>query len=80
MWECGVSSSYFVGKFGLNFIKSEEANLEKENDAKRDIVGNHFDWGMELYKGVARGKGGNPPPETEKIVVEKWCYFRKLYF
>ena len=27
------------------------------------------------------GKGGNsPPPETEKIVVEKWCYFRKLYF
>ena len=27
------------------------------------------------------GKGGKfPPPETEKIVVEKWCYFRKLYF
>ena len=36
-----------------------------------------------IFKGVARGegKGGNsPPPETEKIVVEKWCYFRKLYF
>ena len=32
-------------------------------------------------KGVARGKGGNsPPPETEKIVVEKWCDFRRLYF
>ena len=25
------------------------------------------------------GKGGNPP-ETEKNVVEKWCYFRRLYF
>ena len=27
----------------------------------------------------AGGKGGNPPPETEKIVVEKWCYFPELY-
>ena len=27
------------------------------------------------------GKGGNPPPpETERNVVEKWSYFRKLYF
>ena len=27
------------------------------------------------------GKGGKlpPPPETEKIVVEKWCYFPELY-
>ena len=26
------------------------------------------------------GKGGSfPPPETEKIVVEKWCYFPELY-
>ena len=26
------------------------------------------------------GKGGEiPPPETEKIVVEKWCYFPELY-
>ena len=35
-----------------------------------------------LVKGVARGGRGEipPPPETEKIVVEKWCYFRKLYF
>ena len=32
-------------------------------------------------KGVARGEGGTPPPpQTEKIVVEKWCYFRRLYF
>ena len=31
-------------------------------------------------KGVDRGEGGNPPPETEKIVVDKWCYFRRLYF
>ena len=31
-------------------------------------------------KGIARGEGGNPPPrETEKIVVEKLCYFRMLY-
>ena len=29
-----------------------------------------------------RPQGGGslpPPPETEKIVVEKWCYFRELY-
>ena len=28
------------------------------------------------------GKGGNspPPPKPKKIVVEKWCYFRRLYF
>ena len=27
------------------------------------------------------GEGGElpPPPETEKIVVEKWCYFPELY-
>ena len=26
------------------------------------------------------GEGGKlPPPETEKIVVEKWCYFPELY-
>ena len=31
-------------------------------------------------KGVARGEWGKfPPPETEKIVVEKWCYFPELY-
>ena len=27
----------------------------------------------------AGGKGGNFPAETEKIVVEKWCYFPELY-
>ena len=27
-----------------------------------------------------RGKGENSPLETEKIVGEKWCYFRRLYF
>ena len=30
-------------------------------------------------KGIARGKGGKSP-ETEKIIIEKWCYFRRLYF
>ena len=41
-----------------------------------------FGSGTPHSKGVAGGKGGKspPPPETEKIVVEKWCYFRKLYF
>ena len=30
--------------------------------------------------GARRGGGGGklPPPETEKIVVEKWCYFPEL--
>ena len=35
------------------------------------------------YQGRCQGEGGgNPPPspETEKIVVEKWCYLRGLYF
>ena len=28
----------------------------------------------------AHGGGGRfPPTETEKIVVEKWCYFPELY-
>ena len=26
-----------------------------------------------------RPQGGAPPPETEKIIVEKWCYFPELY-
>ena len=26
------------------------------------------------------GKGENSPPQAEKIAVEKWCYFRRLYF
>ena len=33
--------------------------------------------------GAARGGGEHrerPPPEMEKVVVEKWCYFRRLYF
>ena len=33
--------------------------------------------------GVARGwgeRGEIPPTETKEIVVEKWCYFRMLYF
>ena len=25
------------------------------------------------------GGGEAPPPETDKIVVEKWCYFPELY-
>ena len=31
-------------------------------------------------QGGGRGEIPPPPPETEKIVVEKWCYFRRLYF
>ena len=31
-------------------------------------------------QGRSQGGRGKPPPETEKNVVEKWCYFRKLYF
>ena len=33
------------------------------------------------HQGRRQGEGGKfPSPETEKIVVEKWCYFRKPYF
>ena len=32
------------------------------------------------YRGVARGGKGGNPPETEKIVVEKLCTFRRIYF
>ena len=31
-----------------------------------------------IREGAPRG-GEAPPPETEKIVVEKWCYFPELY-
>ena len=27
----------------------------------------------------ARGGGGDSPSETEKIDVDKWCYFPELY-
>ena len=31
-------------------------------------------------RGALREGGGKPPPpETEGIVVEKWCYFPELY-
>ena len=36
-----------------------------------------------ITKGQGRsqdGKGGKSPPKLKKIVVEKWCYFRRLYF
>ena len=26
-----------------------------------------------------RGEASPSPPETEEIVVEKWCYFPELY-
>ena len=34
------------------------------------------------FIGAARGehRERSPHPEIEKIVVEKWCYFRRLYF
>ena len=32
------------------------------------------------HRGARKGEGGSfNPPETEKIVVEKWCYFQVLY-
>ena len=36
---------------------------------------------MQKNHGRPQGGGGKlpPPPETEKIVVEKWCYFREMY-
>ena len=38
-------------------------------------------WSL-VYQGRSQGGRGEipPPHETEKNVVEKWCYFRKLYF
>ena len=34
-----------------------------------------------MISGVRRGLGGfNPPPRTGNIFVEKWCYFRRVYF
>ena len=37
--------------------------------------------GMEqAWAPAGRGKEGSfPPSETERIVVEKWCYFPELY-
>ena len=36
------------------------------------------DWALPA-RAKRAGKGGKPP-QTEKIVVEKWCYLRMLYF
>ena len=30
-------------------------------------------------QGRPQGEGEASPPETERIVVEKWCYFPELY-
>ena len=34
--------------------------------------------GDSFIQGRPQG-GASPPPETEKIFVEKWCYFPELY-
>ena len=36
-------------------------------------------WNNASESGVGRGDRGNAPPETEKIVVESWCYFPEVY-
>ena len=33
-----------------------------------------------MYSRVRREGGFQPPPEPEKIIVEKRCYFRCFYF
>ena len=36
---------------------------------------------MKYGQGRPQGGGGKlPPPETEKIVAEKWCYFPELLY
>ena len=32
-----------------------------------------------MYGGTPAGGKGEDPPETENIVVEKWCYFPEVY-
>ena len=32
-----------------------------------------------ITHGRPQGVEGEAPPQTEKIVVEKWCYFPELY-
>ena len=47
---------------------------------------NKFSFVLDHFGPVADVRGGGlggsstPPPEPEKIVVEKWCYFRRFYF
>ena len=82
-----ISSQGFAGF--VQFSDSHEENMNFDNflgvlraSQKCRILPPLVNSDNNLTKGVARGggKGGNPPPETEKIVVEKWCYFRELYF
>ena len=72
--------------YGCKFGQTEYANRAYMLDTsingklmKRVASG----WKNALSQGRSQGgEGGKfpPPPETEKIAVEKWCYFRKLYF
>ena len=43
------------------------------------IITLEFSYFTIIKQGRRQEGGGVHPPETEKIVVEKWCYFPELY-
>ena len=58
----------------------EQGERSFQEIGKMHRTGNTF-----IDRSHRRRQGGNtgnvpPPHEIEKIVVEKWCYFRRLYF
>ena len=70
-------------------IMSSAGNSEFE---EADMFPNGKEWNMYwiIYKAIKHkfimgawrgGEHGNvpPPPKSEKIVVENWCYFPRLY-
>ena len=57
------------------YTKSKECNFIE----KREIIGTNINI-IRNNRGARRGDGGNiTHPETEKGVVEKWCYFPAVY-
>ena len=69
-------SSHFPNK-AKGLIKCSLRN--SYTDYQVQVVEN-YEKGKGLMQGrPQRGGGSFPPPETEKIVVERLCYFPELY-
>ena len=66
-----MTSRYFIIEGMFSKINSEI------NFRDLDLIAKFY---FSSNLGGGEEGGISPPPEAEKIVVEKWCYFRRLYF
>ena len=87
-WYFRISWTSFVRQqFALNFPIIYFPNRRISASSILETLS--FNFSMNICKickfipvAAAGGGTGNvpPPPKLKKIVVEKWCYFRRLYF